>query len=194
MYSELELDALRELVNIGSGTAATALSQMLGRTIDVSVPTAAAVPLMDAVDAVGEPDLVVTGVALGIVGDIEALAVVLFREHDSTRICELLGVDPDGEFAMSALSEIGNILCSSYLGAFVTMTGLSMEPSPPSTTTDMLGALVATVLSLSAEDSDLALLLDSSLQIEGEDSSCIFLLVPNKAGIAELLARLGIGA
>jgi hypothetical protein len=50
------------------------------------------------------------------------------------------------------------------------------------------------VLALSAEDSDLALLLDSSLQIEGEDSSCIFLLVPNKAGIAELLARLGIGA
>jgi len=194
MYSELELDALRELVNIGSGTAATALSQMLGRTIDVSVPTAAAVPLAEAVDSVGEPDIVVTGVALGIVGDIEALAVVLFREHDSARICELLGVDPLGEFASSALSEIGNILCSSYLGAFATMTGLSMEPSPPQSTTDMLGAVVATVLSLSAEDSDLALLLDSSLQIEGEDSSCIFLLVPNKAGIAELLARLGIGA
>ena len=129
MYSELELDALRELVNIGSGTAATALSQMLARTIDVSVPTAAAVPLAEAVDAVGEPDLVVTGVALGIVGDIEALALVLFREHDSVRICELLGVDPYGEFATSALSEIGNILCSSYLGAFATMTGLSLEPS-----------------------------------------------------------------
>src|SRR5213082_889551 len=141
MYSELELDALRELVNIGSGTAATALSQMLARTIDVSVPTAAAVPLAEAVDAV--------------------------REHDSVRICELLGVDPYGEFATSALSEIGNILCSSYLGAFATMTGLSLEPSPPQTTTDMLGAVVATVLSLSAEDSDLALLLDSSLQIEG---------------------------
>ena len=194
MYSELELDALRELVNIGSGTAATALSQMLGRTIDVSVPTAAAVPLADAVDAVGEPDLLVTGVALGIAGDIEALAVVLFREHDSARICELLGVDPAGEFASSALSEIGNILCASYLGAFAQMTGLNMEPSPPQATTDMLGAVVATVLSLSAADSELALLLDSSLQIEGEDSSCVFLLVPNKAGIAELLLRLGIGA
>ena len=194
MYSELELDALRELVNIGSGTAATALSQMLGRTIDVSVPTAAAVPLADAVDAVGEPELVVTGIALGIVGDIEALAVVLFREHDAERICELLGVDPEGEFASSALSEIGNILCASYLGAFAQMTGLNMEPSPPQSTTDMLGAVVATVLSLSAADSELALLLDSSLQIEGEDSSCVFLLVPNKAGIAELLVRLGIGA
>jgi chemotaxis protein CheC len=194
MYSELELDALRELVNIGSGTAATALSQMLGRTIDVSVPTAAAVPLAEAVDSVGEPELVVTGVALGIVGDLEALSVVLFREHDADRICELLGVEPGGEYAASALSEIGNILCSSYLGAFAQMTGLSMEPSPPQATTDMLGALVATVLSMSAADSDLALLLDSSLQIEGEDSSCIFLLVPNKAGIAELLNRLGIGA
>ena len=41
-YSDLQLDALRELANIGSGTAATALSSMLGRPVDVSVPSARA--------------------------------------------------------------------------------------------------------------------------------------------------------
>ena len=44
-YSEMQLDALRELANIGSGTAATALSSMVGGPVDVSVPSALALPL-----------------------------------------------------------------------------------------------------------------------------------------------------
>ena len=50
-YTEMQLDALRELANIGSGTAATALSAMLGRPVDISVPSARALPLAEAVEA-----------------------------------------------------------------------------------------------------------------------------------------------
>jgi chemotaxis protein CheC len=192
-YTDLELDALRELANIGSGTAATALSQMLARPIDVSVPKAAALPLAEAVEAVGEPDLMVTGVVLPIFGSLDGLAVLLFGENDANRVCQLLGVDPGDEFAVSALAEIGNILCSSYLGAIVSMTGLSIEPGPPQTASDMLGAIVASVLAQSAADSDIALLLDSDIKIEGEESSFQFMLVPSAAGVATLLAGLGLG-
>jgi chemotaxis protein CheC len=193
IYSDLELDALRELANIGSGTAATALSQMLARSIDVSVPSAAALPLTEAVEAVGEPELVVTGVVLPIFGDLEGMAVLLFQEADATRICELLGVEPGGEYASSALAEIGNILCSSYLGAIVSMTGLAIEPGPPQTASDMLGAIVSSVLMVSAASTDLALLLDSDIRIEGEGSSFQFMLVPTAEGVDTLLARLGLG-
>jgi chemotaxis protein CheC len=192
-YSELELDALRELANIGSGTAATALSQMLVRTIDVSVPKAAALPLAEAVETVGEPELVVTGVVLPIFGDLEALAVLLFESDDADRVCRLLGVEPGSEYGESALAEIGNILCSSYLGAVVSMTGLRLEPGPPQTAQDMLGAIVESVLAAHASGSDVALLLDSDLRIEDEESSFTFMLVPSAAGVAELLARLGLG-
>ena len=41
-YSEMQLDALRELANIGSGTAATALSSLLDRPVDLHVPKASA--------------------------------------------------------------------------------------------------------------------------------------------------------
>ena len=57
-YTEMQLDALRELANIASGTAATALSQMLGREIELSVPRALALPLADAVDAAGDPSAI----------------------------------------------------------------------------------------------------------------------------------------
>ena len=46
-YNALQLDALRELSNMGVGTAATALSQMLGQEVDLSVPRALALPLAD---------------------------------------------------------------------------------------------------------------------------------------------------
>ena len=55
-YSDVQLDALRELANIGSGQAAASLSQLLGRPVDISVPTAAALPLEEAVAVAGDGD------------------------------------------------------------------------------------------------------------------------------------------
>ena len=72
-YTDLQLDALRELANIGSGTASTALSSMLGRSVDISVPNAYVLPMADAVGAIGDPEAETTGVVLGVVGDMPAL-------------------------------------------------------------------------------------------------------------------------
>ena len=192
-YSDLQLDALRELANIGSGTAATALSTMLGRTIDVSVPSAMALPLNEAVEAVGDPESLVTAVVLPIFGDLEAMVVLLFKPEDAATVCGLLGVDADSEWGLSALCEIGNILGSSYVGALGSMTGLEMEPRPPEAAQDSLGALVATVLSLNAAETSIALLLDSDLIVEGEECSFSFMLVPTADGVQDLLTRLGVG-
>jgi len=191
-YSDLQLDALRELANIGSGTAATALSSMLGRPIDVSVPAALALPLADAVDAVGAPDASVTAVILPIYGDLAAIVLLLFPPEDAAMLCGLLGVDADSEFGLSALSEIGNILGSAYVGALTTMTGLALEPRPPETVTDMLGAIVSSVLATGAEETDIALMLDSDLTVEGMECSLSFMLVPSRAGLSDVLARLGL--
>jgi chemotaxis protein CheC len=191
-YSDMQLDALRELANIGSGTAATALSKMLGHSIDVSVPAALALPLADAVDAAGPAEEEVTAVVLPIFGDIDAMVLMLFHHSDASTICSLLGVEVDTEVGVSALGEIGNIMGSSYIGAFSTMTGLELEPRPPQTATDMLGAIVATVLAQTADSTDVALLLDSDLQVEGVACSLTFMLVPRADGVAELLGRLGL--
>jgi chemotaxis protein CheC len=192
-FNDLQLDALRELANIGSGTASTALSAMLGRSVDISVPTAAALPFADAVDAIGPAERVVTGVVIGVKGDMAATVLLLLGEGDAATLCGLLGVDPADEMAISALGEIGNIVGASYINALGAMTGLEMEPEPPLSATDMLGAIVATVLAGRSADDDIALVLDSDLTVEGEDCSIGFLLVPSQGGVQELLTRLGLG-
>jgi len=193
-YTDVQLDALRELANIGSGNAATALSTMLGRTVDVSVPNVVALPLADAVEAVGPPEAPAAGAAVQVAGELEAVVLLLFPKGDADLLCTLLGVEPGSEVGLSALGEIGNILGSSYVGAFSAMTGLAMEPRPPQTAVDALAAIVSSVLATTAQLSDLALVLDSRLVVEGAECSFSFMLVPTPGAVAELLDRLGLGS
>jgi chemotaxis protein CheC len=193
-YTELQLDALRELANIGSGTAGTALSQMLGRSIDVSVPKAEALSLADAVEAVGPAEETVTGVVMPITGDLQAIVLLIFPPADVAKVCALLGVEPDTEFGLSAVQEIGNIVGASYIGVMGGMAGMSLLPDPPQVAVDMLGAIAASVLSTTAHETDTALLLDSALKVEDEESSLSLLLLPSHDGVQELLERLGVGS
>jgi chemotaxis protein CheC len=191
-YTDLQLDALRELANIGSGNAGTALSAMLGHPVDISVPAASALPLADAVEAAGDPETLATGVVLPIFGDLDATVLLLFPPEDEETLCTLLGVEPGTEDGRSALGEIGNILGCSYVNSLAAMTGLAIEPRPPQTVSDMVGAIMATVLAHTADRSDLALVMDSRLMVEGHACELKFLMLPSLQGIEDLLARLGI--
>src|SRR6476469_5161456 len=190
-YTDLQLDALRELANIGSGTAGTALSSMLGRSVDISVPNALVLPFAEAVEATGPAESEVTGIVLGVVGEMTGTVLLLVPPADAATMCRMLGLEPDDEYALSALGEIGNVVGTSYINALAAMTGLEIEPTPPATATDMLGAIVESVLASHAEGGDVALLLDSQLQVEGEDCSISFVLVPDQGGVDLLLERLG---
>jgi chemotaxis protein CheC len=191
-YSDLQLDALGELANIGSGTAAGSLSAMIGHPVDVSVPSARALPLADAVDAAGPAEAPVSAVVLPLLGDLDGVVLLLIGAADAAALCTILGVEAGTEMGDSALSEIGNIVGASYLGALGATTGLAIEPGPPQVASDMLAAVVSTVLAAGADTADTALLLDSSLMVEGTDCSLSFLLVPSTASAKGLLARLGI--
>jgi chemotaxis protein CheC len=185
--TELQLDALRELANIASGTAATALSQMLGREVEISVPRALALPPADAVDACGSPEELVAGVVIPVEGSIEALVLLLIPHDHAARLCSLLGVEAGTEVGDSALREIGNILGTSYLNALAAMTGLELHLK-----SDMLGAIVASLLIATAASDELALVLDSELEVAKEPCAISFLLLPTAGGIDNLLAPLGL--
>ncbi len=78
-YTELQLDALRELANIASGNAATALAQMLGREVELNVPRVLALPLADAVEACGSPEDSTTSVVIPLEGDVTGVVLLLIE-------------------------------------------------------------------------------------------------------------------
>jgi chemotaxis protein CheC len=189
-YTAVQLDALRELTNIASGTAATALSQLLGREVELSVPLVQSLPLLDALKDSGDDSL--SGVAIPVEGDFDAVMLMLIPPGHGKTLCRLLGVEPDTEMADSALREVGNILGAAYLGALGSRTGLSLFPSPPQLGRAGLGSLVSTVLAERPDAFDAVLMLDSELEVADEICSLTFLLLPTARSTFELLAPLGL--
>ena len=188
--SDLQLDALRELANIASGTAASALARMLDREIELSVPRALVLDLADAVDACGDPERTVATVMLAVRGDLDGIVLLLIDAQDSDRLCALLGVEAGSEEGDSALSEIGNILGTAYLNGLAAVTGLALEPTAPQLHVDMLGAIISSLLARTAGAADQAFLLESELDVASEPCAISFLLLPTSGGIEGLLAPL----
>ena len=191
-YNEPQLDALRELANIGAGNAATALSQMLGQEVMLSVPRAMSLPLADAVAAAGPAEELVTGVVIPLEGDLDALVLLLFPQDDAATLCELLGVEAGTEVGNSALSEIGNILGASIMHALAGMTGLELLLCPSQLTVDMLASIVASLLVEAAGEADSAVVLDTSLDLAAHPCAVSFMLIPIGGSVTPLLASLGL--
>ncbi len=191
-FTDMQLDALRELANIGSGNAGTALSSMLGKVVDISVPTAAALPLAEAVAIAGAPEDLRHGVVVPVVGDFEAIVLLLFPDPDARALCGIYGLEPSTPDGRSMLGEVGNILGTNYINVLAQMVGMVMEPTPPQVVEDMLGAILSSVLLGRGEDIEEALILDSNLMVEDEQCSLSFLLLPDHGGIRQLLERLGL--
>jgi chemotaxis protein CheC len=188
-YTDAELDALREVANIGSSTAATAMSSLIGVPVDVSTPSARAMQLTDAIERAGPAEMIVTTVVVPVTGDLEALVLMVLAQHTEEAACRLIGVERDSDLARSALVELGNILAASYLGALSTLTGLSLEPSPPEGVRDMLRAVLSSALLRGDGDGDV-LILESTLSVAVVECSPTFLFVPHGGSVEEIIERL----
>src|SRR5438445_10636113 len=117
----LQIDALREVANIGAGHAATALSQMTNRRIMISVPRINIARLEEVPDLLGNPQEVVAAVLMHMLGDLTGRTLLLFPERVGRRLCDMLLRRPSGTPAVfapldqSCLKEAGNILSAAYI-------------------------------------------------------------------------------
>src|SRR3954463_10489807 len=85
-----QTDALREIANIGAGHAATALSQMIGRRIMISVPTINVARLEEIPPQVAAPDEPVAAVLMHMLGDLTGRTLLVFPRRTARRIASLL--------------------------------------------------------------------------------------------------------
>lgn len=191
LYTEMQLDTLREVANIGSGTASTALAQLLHRPVDISVPHAELLGLTAGIAALGQRGAL-TGVLVRVAGDVPAIVLAVVTDDERERLCDLLGAGGSPELASSALSEAGYILACHYLGSLEKLTGLALEPLTPQLVTDEPpGALGAAVVERLG-GADVALFIDTQLAVEGEPCGLSFLFVPGADAAAALLTGLGV--
>jgi len=191
--SELHLDALREICNIGMGHAATALNQMIGKTISLSIPKITISSISEAPEMVGGNERVVAGIHLRVWGDIQGNILLIFPRESARAICALLtGGEPDNELILSemhasALREVGNIVASSYLSAMETLLGKTLFPSVPDVAFDMAGAIIEYVLVQISEQADRILVVEAAFSGEDESINGHFFLMSDFKSLRVIL-------
>jgi chemotaxis protein CheC len=189
-----QLDALREVANIGAGHAATALSQMIGEIIMISVPTINVTRLEDVPPLVPESDEPVAAVLMHMMGDLTGRTLLVFPRHTALRLAELLlrrntKSEDFSEMERSAIKEAGNILSSAYMNALSDFMGMMLLPSPPSLAIDLSSTVLTTAYVQFGSDKDFVFCVESEFLLNdlGERLRGYFLLVPDPASLQAIL-------
>lgn len=201
----VHLDILKEIGNIGAGHAATALSTLLDKKIDMKVPNVRVVSFDEMMDMAGGADNIVAGVFLRIEGEAPgSMFFLLSMEQATLFIKKMLGDEnfsfqgeQPNELAYSALQELGNILSGSYLSSLSDFTNLSLFPSVPALTIDMAGAIISHGLLEVSHVSDYVIVIDTSLNEENEDVKFNslqghFFLLPDPDSFSIIFKALGV--
>jgi chemotaxis protein CheC len=190
------LDALREVGNIGAGNAMTALATMVDHRVDMSVPQVGVVSLGEFTQMAGGPEASAVGVYMPVTGDAPGHVAFLLSEESACRLTdELLGRELGtttdlGEIERSALTEIGNIMASSYLIAICELTGLNLYSSPPALAVDMTAAILSTIAAAFASLDDQALTVTTRIREGLGKVDGFFIFVPESGSLSAILRAL----
>jgi chemotaxis protein CheC len=192
----LQLDALREVGNIGSGNAAVALSSMVDKKVMLSVPRASLVPLVRVSDLVGGAETTVAGVYLHVTGEASGSMLLLLEEASAYDLAKLMvsadNASPLTTMEQSALQETGSILAGSYLNALSQMTGLLLRPSVPGYALDMAGAIIDFILIEISQSEDHVLVIETQFDVDAHTIKGHLILFPDLGSLSILLGRLGV--
>jgi len=136
-FSVLENDAFTEIINIGMGRAADALSQMVGEEVSLSVPV---VDVVEANSAADELEKIVSAKISGVTqefrGTLSGRAMLLFPEKQSMNLVRLLLKDSVplemmSEMEKEALTEVGNIILNACFGTVANTLNFDLESTIP---------------------------------------------------------------
>ncbi|MCL2693527.1 MAG: chemotaxis protein CheC [Oscillospiraceae bacterium] len=196
--SAMHLDVLTEIGNIGSGNASTALSTMIGKETNIKLPQVMTLDFQDAIEHCGSPEELRATVLIRLKDEIEGMILLMITQELAEVILniffqktnvDLLALD---EGDISALTEIGNIMGSSYISAIATLSGLKVGVQTPAFTVDMLGAIMSVPVIEFGEVGDKLLCIDKSIEIDGVCLKSNMMLIPTVDSLSVLFSRLGI--
>lgn len=202
-FSRMQLDVLREIGNIGAGNAATSMSELMNKKINMQMPSVNIVSFDEMMDLLGGPEQVIVAVYFRVQGEapgtVYLILTIAEAEYLVGQITPNIKLDiSSGEkpcnLAQSVLQEFGNILTGSYLSALSDFTHINMKPSIPYLNIDMAGAILTIGLLKLSQASDHAIIIDTKISDNGtyHDINGRLLLLPDLEVIPKLFAALGV--
>ena len=196
ILSKEQAEELWELGNAGAQNAATALSSLIGTTIQITIQKIIVAGLCNLQDFMD--DSISSMVIFQVKGQVRGKGSIILHVPKSSIITFsslMLGtpaIDREiDEMDISMLHEIGNIMSSSYLDACANLLSLLLIPSPPSMVIDMPHAVIESVIASQEIDDELdrVFLFKTDMHSSEYDIAAELLLLPSKSLLEEILDR-----
>ncbi|SHH26819.1 chemotaxis protein CheC [Caloranaerobacter azorensis DSM 13643] len=191
------LDILKEIGNIGSGNAATALANIINEKIDMDVPQVKILDFNEVANVLGGAEKPVVGIYFEMNGDIKG-SIMFILDIDSARcLLKLLfkSSNEKDEFTdmdMSALSEVGNILAASYINSLSMLSNMVLKISVPSIAFDMAGAILSVPAIQFGYISDKVLFIETQFKEGNNQVTGNLFLIPELDSFETMLKKLGV--
>ena len=196
--SSLELDTLKEIGSIGTGNAATSLSALIGKAVRIQMPEVRIMEYNEAIEWIGGPEEITAGVLVGLGGQISGIMLSVQQLEFVNLVLESMLGKGVGEYMelremeYSALTEVGNIMISTFINALSGLAGIDVELTVPAFTVDMQGAIMAVPMAEYGGQSDYIMTIGGDFVCNGKQSPCRLLLSPDIRSLNFLLRKLGV--
>ena len=196
--SSLEIDTLREIGTIGTGNAATALSQMIGKEVRITLPEVRIMGYNEAIEWIGGPEQVTAGVLVGMSGQMSGVMLSVQKLGFINLVLEqMLGHPIEDyhqldELGKSTLVEVGNIMISTFINALSGLSNISVNLTVPAFAVDMQGAILSVPMAAYGGMSDYLMTIGGNFVCEEEQVPCRLLLSPDLGSLNFLLKKLGV--
>lgn len=197
LYTKIQIDALKEIINIGGGNAATSMSEITERSISVKIPRVEVLSYSEIYEQImGEEEFVnCMIIKIKDENNIGGSFMYVIRNDKKEEIIKTLlpeGMEADEEMEESILKEISNIVINSFLNAISKLLGDEIKSSMPYIYTDMFGAIFSS-LYIESEQYDSSIIIMKNDFSYGEDqfiSSLYF--IPEMGMIENFFEKIGL--
>ena len=178
-YSELDevsRDILKEFGNIGTGNAVTSLAQMMNCSMVISTPDFRLVKYQEIYNILEKAEELQAGILVEVVGELKGVFLFLLNDTFTEAVLDTL-LEPKersltelDSMESSLISEMGNIMCGSYIRALSQLLDLEMDVSVPHLCIDMGGAILGVLFSRFLQMGDDIMLIENEFQMDGGQS------------------------
>lgn len=192
----MALDVMKEIGSIGTGSAATALSGMVGESVRMSVPEIEIKGFNEAITVLGGPEDIVAAVLVRMNGDVTGTMLFLLRMDFVNAVLQrILGKQVKDyselyEMEVSVLTEVGNIMISSYVNALSKLADMNIQLSVPAIAVNMLGGIMSVPMAEMGYETDELMLIDGKLVLNEEKFDSTILMLPNIESLNKLMGKL----
>ncbi|MEO0146698.1 MAG: chemotaxis protein CheC [candidate division WOR-3 bacterium] len=194
MRDEELLDGLREIINIGSGHGATALSTLLGRPVSIAVPRVWHGTLSEAREAFDGDRTPVFGFRFRVLGDIKGWVLMCVSESSARPILEALwpegNLSENEELAISGLAETAHIVSGAFLSAMANMMDLVAFQSTPRVERGPHGDIVSGFVDQAGTPGSLFIGIEVEMRVESK-VTWEMIFVPLQESIAIFAEKIG---